>query len=121
MKTLSVAMITADYGRNNQNVTNQYLELEGAVPSNLNGFVLPFNATLVGISMAEYLNTQTWTAEVRRNGVVTILDSLTITNQYSNHTYDSDTDLNEGDRIQLYLNGTSIDYPHVTLFFRRRI
>lgn len=114
-------MITADYGRNNKNVTNQYLELEGAVPSNLNGFVLPFNATLVGISMAENLNTQTWTAQVRRNGVVTVLDSLTITNQYNNQTYASDTDFNEGDRVQLYLSGTSIEYPHATLFFRRRI
>ena len=87
----------------------------------MNGFVLPFNSTLVGISMSEELNTQTWTAEVRSNDAVTILDSLTITNQYSNQTYASDTDFNEGDRVQVYLNGSSIDYPEVTLFFRRRI
>jgi len=114
-------MVNTSFGRNNANTTNQYLRGAGDTPSNLNGFVLPFDATLVGKSMSEDVNTQTWTAEVRRNDSVTILDSLTITNQYENHDYTNDIDFNEGDRVQVYLNGTSINYPSVTLFFRRRI
>lgn len=120
-KTLSTSIVTADFGSNSSTATNTYLELEGAVASNLNGFVLPFNATLVGISMSENLNSQTWTAEVRSNGSATVLDSLTITNAYSNYTYSSDTNFSAGDRIQVYINGTSIEYPHVTVFFRRQI
>lgn len=119
-KNLGSAVIQQGFGRNHQSVTDQFLRIEGDVPSNLNGFVLPYNATLVGMSMSEELNTETWTAEVRVNGGGVAQDSLTITNQYSNYSDTNNVDFNAGDRIMLYCSGTGINYPHVTLFFRRR-
>jgi len=119
-KNLGVAIIQQDVGRNHPTVTNQYLRNEGGVPTNLNGFVLPWNATLISISMSGNLNTQTWTAEIRKNGGGIGLDTLTIVNNYTNYSDTNNIDFNAGDRIQIYCNGTSIDYPHVTLFFRRR-
>jgi len=119
-KDLGVAVIEIGCGRNSNNTTNQYLRTFNGVPMNLTGIALPFNATLVGMSMSENLNNQTWTAQVGRNGVATVMDSLTITNAYENHAWDKDTDFNAGDRVQVYCSGTSIDYPQVSLFFRRR-
>ena len=119
-KNLGVALIQQGVGRNHSTVTNQFLRGEGDTPINLNGFVLPWNATLVSITMSCRLNTQIWTAEVRKNGGGIALASLTIANQYSNYNSSLNTDFSAGDRIMVYCNGTSIDQPHVNLFFRRR-
>lgn len=119
-KNLGSALIQQGVGRNHPTVTDQYLRLEGDVPSNLNGFVLPWNATLVALSMSGNSNTQTWTIEVRKNGGGVAQDSLTITNQYSNYSNTNNVNFNAGDRIMVYCSGTSIDYPYATLFFRRR-
>jgi hypothetical protein len=119
-KSLGVSIIQQDAGRNNSNVTNQFLRSEGDVPTNQNGFVLPWNATLVSMSMSGKLNTQTWSVEVRKNGGGIAQDTLTITNQYSNYNEINNIDFNAGDRIMLYCSGTSVDYPYASLFFRRR-
>lgn len=119
-KNLGSAIVQVSSGRNHSTVTNQFLRFEGDVPSNLNGFVLPWNATLIALSMSCNSNTQTWTLEVRKNGGGVSQDSLTSTNQYSNYSNTNNTDFSAGDRIMIYCNGTSIDYPHATLFFRRR-
>jgi hypothetical protein len=119
-KNLGVAIIQQDVGRNHPAVTDQFLRGEGDTPTNLNGFVLPWNATLISISMSGDLNTQTWSAEVRKNGGGIAQDTLTITNQYSNYSDNNNVDFNAGDRIMVYCSGTAINYPHVTLFFRRR-
>ena len=119
-KNLGVSIIQQDVGRNNSNVSDQYLRGEGDVPTNQNGFVLPWNGTLVAISMSGKLNTQIWTIEVRKNGGGVAQDTLTIANQYSKYNNTNNIDFNAGDRVMIYCNGTSIDYPHATLFFRRR-
>lgn len=118
-KDLGVAVIQIDCGRSSNNTTNQYLRTADGVQMNRTGIALPYDATLVGISMMGQRNNQTWTAQVRKNGVVTNLDSLTITNVYENHTWSKDTDFSAGDRIQVYMSGTNINHPRVTLFFRR--
>jgi len=119
-KNLGTAIIQQNAGRNSNNVTTQFLRGEADTPWNLNGFVLPWNATLISMTMSENVNNQTWTAEVRKNGIATVIDSLTITNQYSNFDNLKNTDFNAGDRIQIYCNGYFVKYPYVTLFFRRR-
>ena len=119
-KNLGVAIIQQDVGRNHSTVTNQYLRSAGDTPSNLNGFVLPWNSTLIAITMSGKSNTQTWSAEVRKNGGGIGLDTLTINNEYSKYNNTNNVDFNIGDRVQIFCNGSSIDYPRVTLFFRRR-
>lgn len=119
-KNLGVSLIQQDAGRNNSNVTDQFLRGEADVPTNQNGFVLPWKATLVSMSMSGKLNTQTWSIEVRKNGGGIAQDILTITNQYSNYSDTNNINFNAGDRIMIYCSGTSVDYPHASLFFRRR-
>lgn len=106
--------------RNSANTTNQYLRTYDGTPMNMVGVAVIFDATLVGISMSGGANNDTWTAQVRKNGVATSLDSLSITNAYENHDWSKDTDFSAGDRIQVYLSGTGVSYPHVSLYFRRR-
>ena len=119
-KNLGVSLIQQDAGRNNSNVTDQFLRGEADVPTNQNGFVSPWKATLVSMSMSGKLNTQTWSVEVRKNGGGIAQDTLTITNQYSNYSNINNVDFNAGDRIMIYCSGTSVDYPRASLFFRRR-
>jgi hypothetical protein len=119
-KNLGIAIIQYDASRNHNNVTNQFLRSEGDTPSNLNGFVLPWDATLVSMSMSGQLNTQTWSIEVRKNGGGIAHDTLIINNAYSNYNDTNNVDFNAGDRIMIYCSGSGIDYPRATLFFRRR-
>jgi aerobic-type carbon monoxide dehydrogenase small subunit (CoxS/CutS family) len=118
-KDLGVAIIEVGCGRNSANTTNQYLRTYNGAPMNLVGVALPVDATLVGMSASGGANNQTWTAQVGKNGVATVLDSITVTNSYENHSWDNDVDFSAGDRIQVYLSGTNINYPQVRLYFRR--
>jgi hypothetical protein len=119
-KNLGVGLLQQSAGRNHTTVTNQFLRGEGDTPTNLNGFVLPYNATLVTMSMSGELNTQSWSVEVRKNGGGVSQATLSITNQYSNYIDGLNVDFNAGDRIMIYCNGTAISYPHADLIFRRR-
>ena len=102
-------------------MTNQYFRTYDGTPLNLNGYALPWDATLVAMSVSGQSASQTYTVEVRKNDAVGVEDSLTVTNARENHDDTKDTDFNEGDRIQFYCNGSSIDRPLVTAYFRRRI
>lgn len=119
-KDLGVAIIQIGCGRNSANTTTQYLRTFNGIPMNLSGVALPFDATLIGIAMSCGSNTQSWTAQVGKNDVATVITSLSITNAYENHTWSEDTDFDEGDRIQVRMAGTNINYPQVRLYFRRR-
>ena len=119
-KHLGVAIIEVAGARDSVATTNQYLRTFDGVPFNQSGSALPFDATLIGLTMSEQDNNQTWTLQVRKNDSATSLASLTITNAYENHSWDEDVDFSAGDRIQLYLSGSSIDYPQAKAYFRRR-
>jgi hypothetical protein len=88
---------------------------------NRGGKPLPYDATLVGMTMSGARNNQTWTVQVRKNGSTTTITTLTIINAYENHTWSKDIDFSEGDRIQIRMTGTNINYPQATLYFRRRL
>lgn len=119
-KDLGVAVIEVGAARDSVSTTDQYLRTYDGVPMNKSGSALPWDATLIGISMSGEENNQTWTVQVRKNDSATSLASLTITNAYENHSWDEDVDFSAGDRIQLYLSGASIDYPQAKAYFRRR-
>lgn len=118
---LAVATTTMGVGRNSNNTTKQYLRGPGGVPTNLSGFILPYNATLVGLSMVGYKNDQTWTLEIRKNGSTTIITSLSILNAYTNFDYTLNINFFEGDQVQMYMNGVQISYPTGEAFFKRRL
>lgn len=119
-KDLGTGIIQIGCGRNSANTTNQYLRVYNDVPMDIASITLPFDSTLVGMTMTGQANTQSWTAQIRKNGSSTVLDSLSIVNSYENHVWDKNTDFLAGDRIQVYLSGINIKYPLVMLFFRRR-
>lgn len=119
-KKLGISLLQLVFSRDKDEVTDQYLRTIDGMPSNLSSHNLPYDATLVAIEMTGALNTQTWTAEVRRNGSATIEDSLQIVNAFTNSNITNDVDFVAGDIVQAYLTGTNIEYPHVTLYFRRR-
>lgn len=119
-KDLGVAVIQIGCGRNSANTTDQYLRTFNGTPMNQTGVALPYDATLIGGSMMGSRNDQSWTVRLRKNGSSTNLASLSITNAYENHVTNSNIDFDAGDRIQIYMEGTNINYPQVRMFFRRR-
>jgi len=108
-KTLSIEkqIITAtDYG---ENVTNRYLRV-GRVPGQgEQGVIMPRDGTIMGIR-AKCRNNASWTMEVRKNGAPITVASIPIVNGdgYANLV---NIDFDEGDFLQIYLNGDNISYP----------
>lgn len=119
-KDLGVAILEIGCGRNSANTTNQYLRTFNGVPMNQTGVALPWDATLIGGVAMGARNDQTWTIRLRKNDSATNIASLTVTNAYENHVTTADIDFDEGDRIQIYMEGTNINYPLARLYFRRR-
>jgi hypothetical protein len=85
----------------------------------VSGFVLAFNATILGIAVATDV-AETWTAEVRRNGVVTPIATLAITAADKDSRYDLNVDVNTDDEIQMYCSGTLISEPTMVVYLKRR-
>lgn len=119
-KDLGVAILEIGCGRNSANTTNQYLRTYNGTPMNQTGIALPWDATLIGGAAMGAVNTQTWTVRLRKNDSATNIASLTVTNSYEAHVTNADIDFDEGDRIQIYMEGTNINYPQARLYFRRR-
>jgi hypothetical protein len=121
-KHLSVTVIQVNGGRNSSNTTDQYLRNNDGIPFNLSGNALPFDATLVGISVTGEINkSQSWTLQVRKNGSADVIESLSIENDYKNYDWTKNVDFSARDIIQLYLSGTDISYPRAEIYFRRKL
>lgn len=101
----------------NTTITDSYLRGPGNLPTNLSGFVLPFNATIIGIGVATRV-VETWTAEVRKNGgaAITSLVVVAVRKLYGAVS----VNVNQGDEIQMYCNGTNINRPQVAVYLTRR-
>ncbi|MCG8827775.1 hypothetical protein G1J88_05150 [Tenacibaculum dicentrarchi] len=114
MKWLSVDRTMIGWGRDNDNTTDQYLRQFNGAPSNKNGWRMIRNATITAITAQTDID-QTWTLEIRKNDGTTAIASLTMTNQQGNHNNAVNIDVNEGDFIQAYCNGTSVDFPETLI------
>ncbi|MCG8754183.1 hypothetical protein [Tenacibaculum finnmarkense] len=113
-KWLSVDRTMVGWGRNNANTGNEYLRQFNGAQSNRNGWRMIRNATITAISAQTDIN-QTWTLEIRKNDGTTAIASLTITNQQGNHNNTLNIDVNEGDFIQAYCNGTNVSHPETLI------
>ncbi len=101
-------------------VTNSYLRGGGNVPTNVAGFLLSFDATIVGIS-AVTNGAFTWAAEVRKNGAAPPIASLAIVAAASGYTaLTLGVDTDAGDIIEMYCNGGNINRPHMMVYYKRR-
>ncbi|WP_299160609.1 hypothetical protein [uncultured Tenacibaculum sp.] len=113
-KWLSVHRTMVGWGRNSNNTTNEYLRQFNGAQSNNNGWRMIRNGTITAISAQTNIN-QTWTIEIRKNDVTTVITSLTMTSVQGNHNNTINVNVNEGDFIQAYCNGNSIDFPQVLI------
>lgn len=98
-------------------VSNVYLEF-GGVPSNLSGFVLPYDATIIALSVATSGN-ETWVAEVRKNNAAAVIASISMTAQAKKYEA-KNVNVNQGDELQMYCNGAVINRPVFCVFLKRR-
>lgn len=119
-KTLSVHRMYLPFtGRDSANNTNEYARLASAFTSNQSSARLINDMTLIGMSI-QTTGAETWTARVRKNGVATNLASLVAVTQSGVQSATVNIDFNAGDKIDVYIDGTSIDRPVITLEFAQR-
>lgn len=117
-KVLSLARPIAAAGHYGNAAVDMYLKTEGAVPTmDESGFFLPRTATITGI-WAKSKSTTAWIFEVRKNGVSSVIDSVTVTAGVGSKT-NLNIDLSANDCLQFYLNGTA-DFPQGFIEFAWR-
>ena len=105
-------------GRDNSNNSNEYARA-GDFTSNQAGIRLIRKATLVGISI-QTNGSETWTAEVRKNGSATVESSLAAVAVAGDQDGTINVDFDAGDEIQVYINGSMINRPAIKLEFAYR-
>ena len=96
------------------NVNFGYLDVAGNIPSNLTGYVVPFNGILTAIN-ASTNGIETWTVEVERNNISSPIASLVITAAISGFDNTYNIPITAGDEIQIFCNGASISNPLVSI------
>jgi hypothetical protein len=123
---LSLSTEVSDYqiythtaARNNNNATDIYLRGPNGIPTNQAGFMITYDSTIIAIG-ATTNNSHTWTAEVRKNNNTTPITSLTVTSSPTGLINNLSEDINEGDELQMYCNGSNINRPHMTVYLIRR-
>ena len=70
------------------------------------------DATITAIT-AQTNAADTWILEIRKNDSSTVIASLTMTTQEGNHSNTLNIDVDEGDFLQAYCNGSNIAHPGV--------
>lgn len=118
-KWLSPRTISAGGARNTHNASNIYFYTDDGVAYTAAPYIVPFDATIVGIS-ASCRDAATWTGEIRVN--LTPLPGATINmvSTTSNYLNNINVDIPAGTALQLYMNGTGIHYPRMNIVMARR-
>ncbi len=106
-------------GRKGTTVSNVYLRGPGSTPMNQSGYVMPFDAKIIAISLATS-GPETWILEIRKNGVVTPIASLTAVGVQRAYNDSVDVNIDAGDELQFYCNGSNISAPSGSIIIRRR-
>jgi len=118
-KWLSVDREYAQFtGRDNSNNSDEYARL-GLFSSMETGYRMGRASTLVGIKI-QTAGVETWTARVRKNGVVTNLASLASGGAIGAQDYTLNIDFVASDYVQVYIDGTSVDRPLIVLEFAEK-
>ncbi len=113
-KWLSVDRSMVGWGRNSGNTSNQYLRQFNGALSNQNGWRMIRDGTITAITAQSNIN-QTWTLEIRKNDSPIVIASILITNAQGDHDNTINIDFSEGDFLQAYCNGASVDYPQTMI------
>lgn len=113
---MDVTIFQAQAGRPNVS-TDTYLDNAFERPSNLVGFVVPYNMTLLAMAAAAQA-AGTWTAEVHVGEVLVPGASLAVTAAKTAFAAGYNVQFTAGDELQFFCNGTSINRPTVSIFMR---
>lgn len=105
-------------GRDNAANANEYARF-GDFTSNQSSARLMKNMVLVGMSV-QTNGAETWTARVRKNGVVTNLASLAAAAVAGAQDNTFNIDFNAGDKIDVFIDGSSVNRPIIMLEFAER-
>jgi hypothetical protein len=106
---------TWDVSSNGNNVTDSYLRGGGDAYTNQSGFRCAFACKITAIS-ASNDGTETWTAEVRKNGSATVIASQSVAAASGDQTDGLSVSLAAGDVVEFYCNGTNISDPGITIW-----
>ena len=113
----NIITLTLAGARSGGAVNTVYLRSGDGTPYNTTPMIMPFNGTIKYISISTSANS-TWTGEVRNNG--TAITGATISNTTTG-TYSSfNINVNEGAKLQLYCNGSSVANPRMTVLIVKR-
>jgi hypothetical protein len=98
------------------NTTDRYLNIVDQTPSNESSYVLPFDGTIFAIT-SKTAEVESWTAEIRIGGIVV---ASSVISSLDKKVETVSVDVDSGDELQFYCNGTSINRPVVTVFIQRK-
>jgi len=107
-------------GRNHNNAQNVYLYGLDSIATSTTGYRVLRDGTITGL-VAQTSSNSTWTLQVRRNGVVTALASLSLSATTGAQTTSVNVDVSQGDRLQLFASGNNIANPVAGLEIAWRI
>lgn len=112
------SLIPLTFGRNGALSTAVYLLSSGGVVGSATvGYLMPFDATLVGWNI-RISSAATATFRMRANGAN--IGTLNLTSEAYKNTLVSDTDVSQYDVIAAILASGTVTSPVITAFFRRR-
>jgi hypothetical protein len=116
-KWVSVFREVFSFTHDHRNIPNDmWLRIEGKIPSNINGYLMPRDSVITGLS-AKTENLSDCVFRIRKNGVLTDITSLTFSGQTTGSINSLNINLDAGDYIQCFLEVTSgnVDYPIVNI------
>ena len=114
--SLSRPVITSAYFGQNQ--SSRYLRMDGVTASG-NGFLAPRAGTITAL-WAKSRDASNWTIEIRRNDSPVVLASAPISGGWGKIDL-LDVNFDEGDYLQLFMNGVAIDHPIACFEFAWRV
>lgn len=107
-KYLSTGRTQLSFGYYGPNQSSRYLRVEGVTTSG-NGWMMMRNATLTGLCTRSRSST-TYQLQIRKNDVTTPIQTI-VANAGSGVSDTLDVNVNKGDYVQLFIDGTAIDHP----------
>ena len=119
LKLILASFATFEVSASLDAVANNIALRHGTVLTNLTPIVFPMDVRLIGIGAASGASA-TWTLELRTSGVLIAGAFLTTTAAAKAGTTALAVNISALTEIEVFVNGTGIIKPQVTLFFARR-
>jgi len=116
-KWLSPKIFEMGASRNSNVVSNLYLRTYDGVPTSVAPLILPYDCTLVAVTISTS-DSCTWLAQIEKNNVA--VESVNLSDVSSLFDANKNIDFEAGDKVSIFASGSGILFPRVTLLFARR-